>query len=43
MTFPSNIPNFIQNLFNGLNKFEFNNPKTKKTIETTIDQILISA
>ena len=38
---PNRIPNLNQILFNGVKNFEFNNPKIKKIIEITKDQILI--
>ena len=38
---PRISPNFIQSLFNGERKFEFNKPRTKKIIPTEIDQIRI--
>jgi len=37
--FPRNNPNLNQTLFNGVNIFEFNKPKIKKTIEIITDQI----
>ena len=38
---PSNIPNLIHSLFNGVSEFEFINPKIKNINETIIAQILI--
>ena len=38
---PNKIPNLNQILFNGVRIFEFNNPKNKKIIAITKDQILI--
>ena len=38
---PNRIPNLNQILFNGVNIFEFNNPKIKKIIAIIKDQILI--
>ena len=37
--FPRNNPNLNHTLFNGVNIFEFNKPKIKKTIEIITDQI----
>ena len=41
--FPSKIPNLNQILLKGNNSDEFNKPKIKKTIATTIAQTLISS
>ena len=38
---PNKIPNLNQALFKGYRIDEFNNPKNKKIIETTNDQVLI--
>ena len=38
---PNRIPNLNQILFNGVNIFEFNNPKIRKIIAIIKDQILI--
>jgi len=38
---PNRIPNLNQILFNGVNNFEFNNPKIKKIIAIIKDQTLI--
>ena len=38
---PKRIPNLNQILFNGVNTFEFINPKIKKIIAIIRDQILI--
>ena len=40
---PKIIPNLDHSLFNGVNNFEFINPKIKKTNEIITDQILISS
>ena len=40
---PKIIPNLNQSLFNGVNSFEFINPKIKKTKEMIVDQILIGS
>ena len=40
---PKIIPNLNHSLFNGVNSFEFINPKIKKTIEIISDQILIES
>lgn len=37
--FPRNNPNLNHTLFIGVNIFEFNKPKIKKTIEIITDQI----
>ena len=37
---PKIIPNLNHSLFNGVNSFEFINPKIKKTEEIIADQIL---
>ncbi len=37
-----NKPNFIQNLFNGARKLEFNKPKIKNKADRTKNIILIS-
>ena len=42
-TAPSAIPNLNHNLFNGVNIFEFINPKTKKIAEIIADQTLIGS
>ena len=39
--FPSKIPNLNQILFRGFKIDEFNKPKLKKIVASTIDQILI--
>ena len=40
---PKIIPNLNHSLFNGVNSFEFINPKIKKTKEMIVDQILIGS
>ena len=40
---PKIIPNLNHSLFNGVNNFEFINPKIKKTIEIITNQILIGS
>ena len=42
ITLPNNIPNLNHILFKGVKIFEFNIPKSKKTIEIINDQYLIS-
>ena len=41
--FPNNIPNLNHSLFNGVNIFEFNNPKNKNKKEIIKDHILTSS
>lgn len=38
---PSNIPNFVQILFNGVKRFEFIKPRIKNINEVNIDHVLI--
>ena len=40
---PKIVPNLNHSLFNGVNSFEFINPKIKKTKEIITDQILIGS
>jgi len=39
---PQSYQEFLQTKFNGYKTFEFNKPKTKKTIEIINDQVLTS-